>query len=181
MKKLNLQLFAEDAAVTETVETPAEAAQTETKKGAGSKTYTDAEVDKIIDRKFAEWQKKQQEAVDEAKKLAEMNATQKAEYERDQLQKELNALKRKDALFEMSKTARRMLTENGINISDDLLSMMVTTDAAETKAAIDSFSKLYKESVENAVKDRLRGEPPKRGAAIDTPISEIEKRIKKYV
>ena len=179
-RKLNLQLFAEEAAaVTETVETATETAQTETK-SAEPKTYTDAEVDKIIDRKFAEWQKKQQKAVDEAKKLAEMNATQKAEYERDQLQKELDELKRKDALSEMSKTARKMLADNGINISDDLLSMMVTTEAAETKTAIDSFVKMYKESVESAVKERLRGDLPKRSSASDTPITEIEKRIKKY-
>lgn len=75
--------------------------------------YTDEDVDRILDKKFAKWQERQQKAVDEAKKLAEMNATQKAEYERDQLQKELDALKKAAATAEMMKTARKMLAESG--------------------------------------------------------------------
>lgn len=125
--------------------------------------YTDADVDEILNKKFAEWQKKQQKAVDEAQKLATMNATQKAEYERDQLQKELDELKRITALSEMSKTARKMLSENGITISDDLLSVMVTEDAETTKAAVDGFTKMFSEAIEAAVKERLKGEPPRKG------------------
>lgn len=126
--------------------------------------YTDADVDEILNKKFAEWQKKQQKAVDEAQKLATMDANQKVEYERDQLKKELEELKRVSALAEMSKTARKMLSDNGITISDDLLSVMVTEDADSTKAAIDSFSTMFTEAVEAAVKERLKGEPPRKGA-----------------
>ena len=121
-------------------------------------------MDDILNKKFAEWQKKQQKAVDEAQKLATMNATQKAEYERDQLQNELDELKRVSALSEMSKTARKMLSDSGIIISDDLLSVMVTEDAETTKAAVDGFSKLFTEAVESAVKERLKGEPPRKGS-----------------
>ena len=128
-----------------------------------AKKYTDADVDKLIDKKFAEWQKKQDKAVAEAKKLAEMNATERAEHERDQLKKELDDYKRKDSLAEMTKTARKMLSDGGISISDDLLSMMVSTDAAETKAAVDGFAKAFKDAVEVAVKERLKGEPPRVG------------------
>ena len=126
--------------------------------------YTDADVDEILNKKFAEWQKKQQKAVDEAQKLATMDANQKVEYERDQPKKELEELKRVSALAEMSKTARKMLSDNGITISDDLLSVMVTEDADSTKAAIDSFSTMFTEAVEDAVKERLKGEPPRKGA-----------------
>ena len=93
-----------------------------------------------------------------------MNATQKAEYERDQLKKELDELKRVSALAEMSRTARKMLSENGITISDDLLSVMVTEDAETTKSAVDSFTQMFTEAVEAAVKDRLKGEPPRKGS-----------------
>lgn len=143
--------------------------------------YNDADLDRIIGQKFAEWQKKQQKAVDEAKKLAEMNAQQKAEYERDQLKKELDGYKLKDSLAEMSKAARKMLADENISVPDELLAMMVTTDAEQTKAAIDNFAKLFKESVESTVKERLRGETPRRGTGSDTPVSEIDKRIKKYL
>lgn len=171
-KKFNIQLFADETG-TETPPTGTEDGNPnednepapDDKGGKADKPkYTDADVNKLIDQKFAEWQKKQEKAVGEAKKLAEMNATQKAEYQRDQLQKELDELKKANAISEMSKTARKMLSENGITISDELLSFMVTTDAEETKAAVDSFSKLFNDAVESAVKERLKGEPPKAGS-----------------
>ena len=167
---LNLQLFADDTQTsTETALEGTETTSKDNSKADDKKTesqakYTDEDVNKIIDKKFAEWQKKQQKEVDEAKKLAEMNATQKAEYERDQLKKKLEELERQASLGEMTKTARKMLSESNINIPDELLSMMVTTDAEETKVAVDGFAKAFKEAVESAVKERLKGEPPKRSS-----------------
>lgn len=107
---------------------------------------------------------KKDKEVNEAKRLAEMNAQEKAEYERDQLRKELDELKKANSISEMSKTARKMLSENDINIPDELLSFMVSSDADETKSAVDSFTKLFKDTVDNAVKEKLKGEPPKRGS-----------------
>lgn len=167
---LNLQLFADDTQTsTETATEGTDTTSKDNSKADDKKTesqakYTDEDVNKIIDKKFAEWQKKQQKEVDEAKKLAEMNATQKAEYERDQLKKKLEELERQASLGEMTKTARKMLSESNINIPDELLSMMVTTDAEETKVAVDGFAKAFKEAVESAVKERLKGEPPKRSS-----------------
>lgn len=175
MKKLfDLQLFAEEAGATGSDPVPAEgndkgaAADTGNKTdGAkvdeGEKKYTDKDLDEIINKKFAKWQKDHEKKVDEAQKLATMTAQQKAEYERDKLQKELDEYKRKDSLAEMSKTARKILSDEGITISDELLSMLVTTDAEKTKAAVDGFKTAYKEAVEAAVKERLKGEPPKKG------------------
>lgn len=133
------------------------------KSGEPQKKYTDNDVDKIINRKFAEWEKKQQAKVDEATKLAEMNAQEKAEYKASQLEAELNRLKEKDALAEMSKTARKMLAEDEINIPDELLAHLVSTDAEDTKSTVQAFAKLFKDAVQDAVKDKLKGNPPKRG------------------
>ncbi|HEM5311586.1 TPA: DUF4355 domain-containing protein, partial [Streptococcus suis] len=41
------------------------------------KKYTDADVDAIIDKKFAKWKAEQEKAESEAKKLAKMNAEDK--------------------------------------------------------------------------------------------------------
>lgn len=189
MKKrfFDLQLFAEEVTTettateqvaTETTETkPAETIAT---KPEEEKKYSDADIDKIISKKFAEWQTKKDKEVNEAAKLAEMNAQQKAEYERDKLQKELNELKKANSLAEMQKTARKVLSDEGINVPDELLSLMVTTDAEETKAGIDKFIPLFKDAVEKQVKETIRGETPKTGTGSAAPISEIEKRIKKY-
>ena len=193
-KKLYLQLFAEDESNAGGSD-PAQAGsgdkaaadqsgkeQKDQKNDRQTAKYSDEDLDKILGKRFARWQEEQKKAVDEAKKLAEMDAQQKAEYERDKLRKELDDYKRKDALAEMSKTARKMLADDNINVPDDLLAMMVTTDATQTKNAIDGFKKLFKESVEGAVKERLRGDTPRRGTGGDSnPVSEIDKRIKKYL
>ncbi len=188
----DLQLFADEAGAESSATDTAEKAEggegaatdpgKEDKgaKAADEKKYSDKDLDEILNKKFAKWQEKKQKEVDEAKKLGEMNAQEKAEYERDKLQEELNELKKKDALAEMSKVARKMLSDDGISVSDELLAMLVTTDATTTKAAVDGFSKAYKEAVENGVKERLRGEPPKRGSGGESTLTEIEKRIKKY-
>ena len=88
---INLQLFAEDgatgASVSATVpatdtaekenEKRAAADQKQGTKGASAEEnkakYTDADVDEILNKKFAKWQARQEEAVTEAKKLAEMH------------------------------------------------------------------------------------------------------------
>lgn len=175
MKFFDLQLFAdgettgadaaENGAQGESAKPDAggKAAEPKQKPESGKK-YTDADVNAIIDRKFAEWQIKQQKAVDEAAKLAEMNAQEKAEYERDELRKELDALKKQSALAGMMKTARKMLSDAGISASDELLSMLVNENAESTKSAVDGFAAEFKKAVDAAVKDRLRGDPPKRGS-----------------
>lgn len=170
-RKFNLQLFAEGTEVPEAKEEHKKSDEPTVKEPEDEKKYSDKDVDEILNKKFARWQEKQQKAVDEAKKLAEMNAQQKAEYERDELQKQLDEYKRKDSIAEMTKTARKMLSEEGVGISDDLLAMMVNTDAEQTKAAIDGFVKAFKDAVESAVKERLRGETPRKGTGTTTTMT----------
>lgn len=175
-KNLYLQLFAEAEGAAAADPVPAEgndngaatdkdkaAKDTNPGKDTDEKKYSDKDLDEIIGKKFAKWQKDQEKKVDEAKKLAAMNEQQKAEYERDQLQKQLDEYKRKDTLSEMTKTARKMLSDAGIPASDEILSILVTTDAEKTKTAVDSYSKVFKDALESAVKERLKGNPPTKG------------------
>ena len=162
-KAFNLQLFAEPSEP-KPAEPPAEPTEPkEPTEPTGEKKYTDDDVDKILNKKFAKWQAQQDKAIKEAEKLATMDAKQKAEYEKEQMQKELDEYKRKDALASMTNTARNMLADANISVSDELLSVMVTTDADETKAAIDAFKEAFNSAVEKAVKEKLKGEPPTKG------------------
>lgn len=210
MKKrlFNLQLFADEATQAtastaengEAVKTETAAAEpektTEDKKSvtAGQqskeeeKVFTHAEFDRLFNQKYAELEKKKQKELDEAKKLEAMNATERANYENkkiqsqlDEVTKERDELKRQASIAEMTKTARKMLTDEGINVSDELLSVLVKEDAETTKAGIDNFVKVYKADVEAAVKERLRGEPLTVGTGKPAAtLSEIDRRIKKY-
>lgn len=120
-------------------------------------------INTAVDNAKKKWQTITDGKVSEAEKLAQMTREEKAEYRAKQLEKELEDYKRKESLSEMTKTARKMLTDSGITINDDLLSMLVDTDADKTKATVDGFTKAFTEAVESAVKERLKGEPPKRG------------------
>lgn len=122
----------------------------------GEKKYTDADVDRILSEKFAKWSAKKDKEVDEAKKLESMNAQQKAEYQRDQYEKELNALKKANLMAEMERTARKMLSDDGINCPDELVDMIITDDAEKTKSNVTSFTSLFKSAVQTAVKDALK-------------------------
>lgn len=129
------------------------------------KKYTDADVDRIISEKFAKWEKTQQSKIDEAKKLAEMNEAEKTAYERDKLKKELEELKTKDTLNELTRTARGILQEKGVPATDEILAVLVSPDADKTNAALDSYVKAFESAVEQAVKERLKGKPPRGGTS----------------
>ncbi len=131
----------------------------------GGRTYTDADVDAIIAKKFARWQEQQEAKVAEAAKLAEMNATQKAEYERDQLQKRLDELERERSVSGMVAESRRQLSARGISVPDELVSQLVGETAEGTKRAVDAFADAFDAAVESAVRARLSGSAPKVGSA----------------
>lgn len=129
----------------------------------GGRTYTDEEVDAIIERRFAKWQKQQDQKVAEAAKLAEMNATQKAEYEREQALKKLAEYERRDAVRQMTDESRRQLREAGVDVPDEVVTVLVGEDAEATKAAVDGFAEAFKAAVEAEVKRRLAGGSPRVG------------------
>ena len=127
------------------------------------KKFSDADVDRIIEKRFARWQKEQQEAVDQAKKLADMTAAEKEAHRMAELESKLEEFERKNQQNEMVKAARARCSEKGVNLSDSVLSVLVRADAEETKENVDGFLKLLKDEVDAEVKKALRGTTPKGG------------------
>lgn len=146
--------------------------------GQNGAKYTDEDVDKLINRKFAEWQKKQDKAVSEAQKLATMNEQEKADYKSAQLQKQLDELLAEKTKNELCATAREMLSDQEITVSDDLLTLLVGKDADTTKAAVDSFSELFKSEVKKAVTDALKGGSPRAGSSSGSVTKEDILKVK---
>lgn len=176
MKKINdrlpfcLQLFADETSnENENAETEktqkTEGQENQEKKKASEKKYSDEDLNAILDKRFARWKADQEKEKKEAERLAEMNAQERAEAERDKVQKELDELKAKNAIAEMTNEARKMCAEHDINVGEDLLSVLVNQDADKTKKAVDSFVKMFEQEVEKAVKEKLKGNGPKRGGS----------------
>lgn len=152
---LNLQLFADDEAETEVDQANVDA-EKETEK-----TFTQDEVNKIVQDRLAKEKAKNEKAQEEAKKLAKMNAEQKNQYMVEQLQKELEEYKNKEAKNDMIKEANSMLKDNDITLPDEVVAMLIGDSAEDTKVCVDSFSKAFKTAVERAVNEKLKGKTPK--------------------
>lgn len=137
-------------------------------KQKGNQAEFDKRVNKAIEtaitRAKEQWELETNDKLTEAEKLARMTKEQKAEYRQKQLEKELAELKREKAMSEMAGTARKMLGDEGINIPDELLTSIIGTSAEETKNSVESFCKLFKDSVQAQVKESLKGGAPKKGS-----------------
>lgn len=159
-------------------------------KPAQEKKYTDAEVDAILNRKFAKWQKAQDKAVAdaraEAEKVAKMNSEQKLQYEaekKDQLikdqQAEIDRLKQDALRSELSKSAARIMKDDyQIIATQDMLDFAVGTDAESTTANIAKLVGIIMDDRKLQEEKRARGTVPK---AYRTDGGEQESEIKKRI
>lgn len=133
----------------------------------GNQAEFDRRVNKAINTAVTKaeekWKALTDDKMTEAEKLAKMTKEEKAEYRAKKAEKELEELKKMNARTELAKTARKMLADEDINIPDELLSNLVADDADGTKTAVESFAKMYKEAVQAAVKEAIKGKPPKAG------------------
>lgn len=133
----------------------------------GGQAEFDRRVQKAIQTAVSNAQKKWQTMTDgkvsEAEKLAQMTSEEKAEYRAKKAEQELADLKRQIALGDMAKTARKMLSEENITVPDEIIMNLVSDDAEKTKSMVESFAKVFKEAVQAAVKESLKGNPPKAG------------------
>ena len=121
--------------------------------------FTQEEVNNIVERRLNKEKNKWKNEVDQAKRLAEMSAEDRA---REQFKIEKAEFERQRAEFERERllvqTQRELSTKN---IPVEFADMLVKEDAESTKAAIDSFASLYNQSVEKGVSNKMKGRPPK--------------------
>lgn len=131
----------------------------------GNQAEFDRRVQKAIQTAVSNAQKKWQTMTDgkvsEAEKLAQMTSEEKAEYRAKKAEQELADLKKQIALGDMAKTARKMLSEENISVPDEIIMNLVSDDAEKTKSSVESFAKVFKDTVQAAVKETLKGNPPK--------------------
>lgn len=125
--------------------------------------YTDDDLDRIINAKFAKWQKEQEKKISEAERLSKMTAEEKNAAELKSLRDELDGYKAEKARSEMTKQARAILSDKNIHVGDELLANLISDNAETTKASVENFVKLFESAVEKAVKDALKGEVPRKG------------------
>ncbi|WP_423710095.1 DUF4355 domain-containing protein [Staphylococcus aureus] len=129
------------------------------------KTFSQEEVSQLIKERIARERKKSDErikdAVQEAEKLAKMNRDQKNQYELEKLITENEELKAEKALLQMKSETRSMLKEAGLEKFDDqIVNLLVDSDAGETKKNVEAFTGLLNEMVQANVESVLRQKSP---------------------
>ncbi|MDE3288464.1 DUF4355 domain-containing protein [Lacticaseibacillus paracasei] len=136
----------------------------------GKHVYNDEEVNEIVKKRLARAEREKQAAVDEAAKLAKMNADQKKDYELEKAQKERDELKSQLATYEMGKQARSMFEETKLTVTEDDLQHVVTPEAESTEANVKWLIAHDQAVAEGVRQELLKGSTPKtHGSKVETP------------
>ena len=119
------------------------------------KTFTQEELDKILNKKFAQWQKKTEEAKIEAERKAKLTEAEKLAEER----KEFEAMRKQFEYEKRVNSTSKVLASNNLPVefADFLIG---DTDEATTQR-VDLFKNAFNEAVEKLVNERLKGSVPK--------------------
>lgn len=179
-KPFNLQIFADDPASAEPTPTsttePKSAdpkPQEPTQEPQAKPKYTDDDVNRIINKKYAEWSEKKDKEIEEAKteaqKLAKMNAEQKKQYEFEkaqqknaELQAQIEALKKEALKADLAKEAATTLqTDHNITATQDILDFVVGETAEETNERIQKFVAIIQADRKAVEVERATGHTPK--------------------
>lgn len=148
------------------VEEGAEQASTQKQAETAEKTFTQAELDAIIQKEKGKAkraaEKEYKAKMDEAEKLRKMNAEQKAEYEAKKQADYIAELEAKINRSGLEKEASKMLSEAGIVTSDEILSFVVKDNAEETQEAVTNFTSLVNDLADKKVSEMLKGKTPRK-------------------
>ncbi|MGY0372482.1 DUF4355 domain-containing protein [Clostridium sp. JNZ J1-5] len=133
------------------------------------KTFTQEELDKIIEKRLARALKKADEERQEAERLAKMSAEErtKAEFERE---KQKFDEERKQ--YQREKLELQVIKElSGKNLPTDFSKYLLGEDAETCMANIKTFEVEWQKAIEKAVNEKLKGNTPKAGSSVDNNIA----------
>ena len=134
------------------------------------KTFTQAELDKILNKKFAQWQKKTEEAKAEAERKAKLTEAEKLAEER----KEFEAMKKQFEYEQRVNSTSKVLASNNLPI--EFADFLIAENDEATTQRVDLFKNAFNEALEKALNERLRGNTPKTSTGKALEISKEEFR-----
>ena len=119
------------------------------------KTFTQEELDKILNKKFAQWQKKTEEAKAEAERKAKLTEAEKLAEER----KEFERMKMQFEYEQRVNSTSKVLASNNLPI--EFADFLIAENDEATTQRVDLFKNAFNEALEKALTERLRGNTPK--------------------
>lgn len=156
-----------DEVEVETTET--ENKEVETKE----KLFSQDEVNDIINKKFAQWKKKEEEAKKQAEELAKLSEQDKAkkllEIKEKELEEREKALENEKLLNE---TTKQLAAKN---LPIEFAELLKGNDAESTFNNIKIFEEKFNKALEIQVVERLKGNAPKANIKDSSKVSAITK------
>lgn len=122
------------------------------------KTFTQEEVNRLIEKRLAKEKQKALKEKEEAEKLAQMNAEEKNRYELEKQKKELEERIAEYTKKELRQESINILTEKGYSVqtAKQLAEFLNYKDAESCKGSIDTMDKILKSCIEVEVNNKLR-------------------------
>lgn len=154
----------------------------ETGEASGEKTYTESEVQALLqqegDRRVSSALKKQQKEFEakqaEADKLRAMDENQRKEYEYTQKLQELEQREREFTVAQNKLEATKVLANRELPI--EFVDYIVAEDADTMMENINTFERLFKAAVADAVAKKIASPAPKGGSVKQTGMTKEEFR-----
>ena len=169
---MNLQFFAENPAAgaddASDTGAPDEAENKPVETGSDNdqpKTFTQEEVDKMVEKRMARYDRAHQKEVESAKseatKLAKMNKDQKKDYELQQAQQKAQDAEAQLARYQLRDTVRKQLVDGGFTPEESDIDLVVTADAETTKQNGDALLAMVERIRNDERQKTLSGTTPK--------------------
>ena len=165
---MDLQYFAENEKPDGGEPKPADDAGAEDKKPDEPKSFTEEQLQKIVQERldrFAKKAEKEKEdairnAKERAEELASMTAEQREKERLEELEKELNEYKSREKKAEIRDEARKILASKGHTLSEDKLELLVRDNIEDTEKSINAFAELLDEQLQEKLKESARQDNP---------------------
>ena len=122
------------------------------------RTFTRAEIGKMLSAERSKWEAEQEAKENEAKKLAEMNADEKQKYQLDQREQELADREKAIARKELTAEAKAMLSERDLPV--ELVNVVDLTSAETVSESVAVLQKSWEQAVQKGVQEKLKGKAP---------------------
>ncbi len=134
--------------------------------GQETKTFTQEELDKIVQGRIAKerkaWEKHLEDEKTEAQKLETMSEKEKKKYQEEKRIKELDDREAAITRRELTAQAKVQLADKGI--PTELAEILNLTDAESCKKSIEIVEKAFQSAVEKAVEEKIKGREPMKKA-----------------
>lgn len=149
------------------------------KKNKDYQSEFDKRISKALETAHTKWDEQKKAELTEKEKLAKMKADEKAQYEREKQEKQLQEREAEITRRELMASAKETLIEKGL--PPELAAVLNCTSADACKESLDAVETAFKAAVEKSVNEKLRSAAPKIGAVNGSggaPVSSLSEALR---